>query len=57
MPGAQGIEKARAAGKYQGRPTDEDLHKRVKELLAAGLGVRAAARHASCSTTTEPGPQ
>lgn len=49
---AQGIRKAKAAGKYQGRPIDKDLHKRVKELLAAGLGVRAAARHASCSTTT-----
>lgn len=48
---AQGIAKARAVGKYQGRPIDEDLHKRVKELLAAGLGVRAAARNASCSTT------
>lgn len=49
---AQGIVKARASGKYQGRPIDEDLHKRVKELLAAGLGMRSAARHASCSTTT-----
>ncbi|WP_207807946.1 MULTISPECIES: recombinase family protein [unclassified Pseudomonas] len=49
---AQGIQKAKAAGKYQGRPIDEDLHKRVSELLAAGLGVRATARHASCSTTT-----
>lgn len=49
---AQGIEKAKAEGKYQGRPVDEDLHKRVKELLKAGLGVRATARHATCSTTT-----
>lgn len=49
---AQGIEKAKAAGKYQGRPVDEDLHKRVNELLAAGLGIRATARHANCSTTT-----
>lgn len=49
---AQGIEKAKAAGKYQGRPVDEDLHKRVKELLGAGLGIRAAARQAQCSTTT-----
>ncbi|MDU3955596.1 MAG: helix-turn-helix domain-containing protein, partial [Pseudomonas aeruginosa] len=49
---AQGIEKARAAGKYQGRPVDADLHKRVKELLEAGLGIRATARHANCSTTT-----
>lgn len=49
---AQGIEKAKADGRYKGRPVDEDLHKRVKELLGAGLGIRAAARHAQCSTTT-----
>jgi DNA invertase Pin-like site-specific DNA recombinase len=49
---AQGIDKAKAAGKYQGRPVDEDLHKRVKELIAAGMGIRATARHAQCSTTT-----
>lgn len=49
---AQGIKKAKASGKYQGRQIDEDLHKRVRELLAAGLGIRATARHASCSTTT-----
>lgn len=49
---AQGIEKAKAEGRYKGRPVDEDLHKRVRELLAAGLGVRATARHAGCSTTT-----
>lgn len=49
---ALGIEKAKAAGKYQGRPLDEDLHKRVKELLAAGFGIRATSSHANCSTTT-----
>ncbi|MNN54686.1 hypothetical protein D3C81_1695170 [compost metagenome] len=49
---AQGIEKAKAAGKYLGRQVDVDLHRRVKELLAAGLGIRATARHAACSTTT-----
>ena len=49
---AQGIEKAKAAGKYQGRPIDVELHKRVSELLTAGLGIRATARHAKCSTTT-----
>lgn len=48
----QGIEKAKAAGKYQGRQVDADLHKRVRELLAADLGIRATARHAGCSTTT-----
>lgn len=49
---AQGIQKAKAEGKYQGRPVDEELHKRVRELLKAGLGIRATARHAQCSTTT-----
>ena len=49
---AQGIEKAKAEGRYKGRQVDADLHKRVRELLAAGLGVRATARHAGCSTTT-----
>ncbi|NKQ11500.1 recombinase family protein [Pseudomonas sp. SST3] len=49
---AQGIEKAKAEGRYKGRPVDEDLHKRITELLGAGLGIRATARHASCSTTT-----
>jgi len=49
---AQGIAKAKAEGRYKGRPVDEDLHKRVRELLAAGLGIRATARHAGCSTTT-----
>ncbi len=49
---AQGIAKAKEKGAYKGRPVDADLHKRVRELLAAGLGVRATARHAACSTTT-----
>ncbi len=49
---AQGIQKSKAAGKYQGRPVDEALHKRVIELLNAGLGIRATARLACCSTTT-----
>ncbi len=49
---AQGIEKAKAEGAYKGRPVDEDLHKRVRELLAAGFGVRGTARLARCSTTT-----
>ncbi|MFH7416892.1 serine recombinase, partial [Pseudomonas syringae pv. tagetis] len=39
-------------GKYQCRPFDVDMHKRGKELLMAGLGIRATARHADCSTTT-----
>lgn len=49
---AQGIAKAKEAGAYKGRPVDSDLHKRVRELLAADIGIRATARHAQCSTTT-----
>ena len=49
---AQGIAKAKSSGAYKGRPIDVDLHKRVRELLAANLGIRATARHAGCSTTT-----
>ena len=49
---AQGIAKAKSSGAYKGRPIDANLHKRVRELLAANLGIRATARHAGCSTTT-----
>ena len=49
---AEGIEKARAEGKYQGRPIDADLHARVIGLLQSGHGVRPTARLAECSTTT-----
>jgi|SRR5471032_2400338 len=49
---AQGIAKAKKNGAYKGRPIDADLHKRVRELLTANLGIRATARHAACSTTT-----
>ncbi|WP_130932317.1 recombinase family protein [Pseudomonas sp. Sample_24] len=49
---AQGIAKAKQGGVYKGRPADQDLHKRVRELLAANFGIRAAARHAKCSATT-----
>ncbi len=47
-----GIDNVKAEGKYKGRPVDADLQKRVTELLKAGLGIQATARHADCSTTT-----
>jgi DNA invertase Pin-like site-specific DNA recombinase len=46
---AQGIKKAVADGRYKGRQADLELHKRVRELLAAGFGVRATGRLAGCS--------
>ncbi|MDY1353363.1 recombinase family protein [Pseudomonas aeruginosa] len=49
---AQGIRKAKEAGAYRGRGVDQKLHNRVRELLSAGLGIRATARLAQCSPTT-----
>lgn len=49
---AQGIEKAKAEGRYRGRPMDSALHRRVSELLNAGLSIRKVAQHAQCSTST-----
>lgn len=48
----QGIERAKQAGKYQGRPIDREKHKRIIELLDAGLSIRKVAEHARCSTST-----
>jgi len=49
---AQGIERAKAEGKYQGRSVDHDLRERVKTLLDAGFSIRKAAKVAGCSPTT-----
>jgi DNA invertase Pin-like site-specific DNA recombinase len=49
---AQGIEKAKAEGRYKGRPVDVDLHRKVKRFLELGMGIRETAREAGCSTTT-----
>lgn len=49
---AQGIEKAKAEGRYRGRPINPSLHRRVSELLDAGLSIRKVAQHAQCSTST-----
>jgi len=49
---AQGIAKAKAEGKYQGRQINEALHRKVRRLLELGMGVRETAREVGCSTTT-----
>ena len=49
---AQGIAKAKAEGKYQGRPQDAEKRQRIKELLDAGFSVRKTAKHVGCSTST-----
>lgn len=49
---ADGIVKAKADGKYNGRPVDQKLHDKVKELLALGQSVRKVAEILGCSPTT-----
>ena len=43
-----GIEKAKAEGKYKGRPTSVD-HDKIKQLKAEGMGATAIARELGCS--------
>ena len=43
-----GIDKAKAEGKYTGRPASLD-HKKVRELRKGGVGASAIARQMSCS--------
>lgn len=48
----QGIEKAKAAGKYRGRPVDHAKHRRIKQALESGLSIRKTAAIAGVSTAT-----
>jgi len=43
-----GIEKAKAEGKYKGRPTSVD-HDKIRSLKAEGMGATAIARELGCS--------
>ena len=43
-----GIEKAKAAGKYKGRPTSLD-HDKIKAMRAEGMGATAIARELHCT--------
>lgn len=49
---AQGIEKAKADGKYQGRPQDAAKRAKIRALLAEGWSVRKTADFVGCSTST-----
>lgn len=49
---AQGIAKAKAAGKYKGRPPNKGLRDTISKALAGGLGVREIARVLNCSPAT-----
>lgn len=49
---AEGIAKAKQAGKYEGRKADADMHAQIKALLASGEGLRATARIVGCAVST-----
>lgn len=49
---AEGIQKAIAAGHYEGRPINEKLHRDIGELLEASLSVRNIASKLGCSSST-----
>lgn len=49
---AQGIASAKGKGVYRGRPENPELHRKVSELLDAGLSIRKVAEHAQCSTSS-----
>lgn len=49
---AQGIVKAKAAGKYQGKPRNTAKRDKIADLLEAGFSIRKAAEIAGVSTAT-----
>lgn len=49
---AQGIEKAKAADVYQGRPADLKLHTRIKDCLSSGMSLRKTATTVGCALST-----
>ncbi|ABZ78313.1 Resolvase domain [Shewanella halifaxensis HAW-EB4] len=48
----EGIEKAKAAGKYKGRPTNELSHQRISELRSQGVSLRKIAKEIGVSLST-----
>ncbi|WP_370548703.1 recombinase family protein [Edwardsiella tarda] len=48
----QGIEKAKREKKYRGRPVDENLHRKVKELLSDGKSWSKIQELIGCSRAT-----
>lgn len=48
----QGIDKAKAEGKYKGRLIDADLHNRIKACLEVGMPIRKTATVCGCAKST-----
>lgn len=49
---AQGIEKAKIANVYRGRPVDHSLHARIKACLDSGMSLRKTATAVHCALST-----
>lgn len=48
----EGIQQAKAQGKYKGRPTNNQLHDEIKALKAEGLSLRKIAKQCGCALST-----
>ena len=48
----QGIQKARSENRYKGRPIDQELHRRIAELLSDGKSWNKVQDLIGCSRTT-----
>ena len=48
----EGIQQAKAKGKYKGRPTDSKLHDTIKKLKTEGLSLRNIAKECGCALST-----
>jgi DNA invertase Pin-like site-specific DNA recombinase len=48
----EGIEKAKSAGKYKGRPSNESNHQRIIELRSQGVSLRKVAKEVGVSLST-----
>ncbi len=49
---AEGIARAKAQGIYKGRPVDEALHQKIRELREKGFSIRKTAELAGCGAST-----
>ena len=49
---AEGIARAKSQGVYKGRPVDEALHQKIRELREKGFSIRKTAELAGCGAST-----
>ena len=49
---AEGIARAKDQGVYKGRPVDEALHQKIRELREKGFSIRKTAELVGCGAST-----